>query len=273
MKYILVLITLFLVGCSHVENTSDNTSQVNTDLPVQQDNSVTPETEDQYSFSTEVDTVVIHPISHATAVVEWWDDVIFADPAEDIDSYKWLTPTIVFVSHEHGDHFQNDVLEQLWDENTIFLATQSVFDQMTETIQAKTTIMANGDTIEKNGFTISAIPAYNIREEALNFHPEWRDNGYIFEKDGYRVYFSWDSEDTSEMRALTDIDLAFVSMNLPFTMDINAAVSAVLEFQPSNVFPYHFRWKQWLADVESFKAQVEVANSDINVIIADWYGE
>jgi len=263
---------LFLAWCSH--DTNEKQADVVPETAPTQEEIMQAKTMSKiYNFPIGEEYIYIHPIAHATAMVEWWDDVIFADPAEDIEKYKWYTPSIVFISHEHGDHFKNDVLEALNTPDVKFLASQSVYDQLSAELQANTTAMVNGDTLEHNGFTITAIPAYNIREEALGFHPEGRDNGYIFEKDGYRVYFSWDSEDTPEMRALEDIDIAFVSMNLPYTMSIESAISWVLDFAPTVVFPYHYRGKEGVADIEAFKLGLETQNSDISVMIHDWYSE
>lgn len=89
--------------------------------------------------------------------------------------------------------------------------------------------------------TIDAVPAYNITEESKNFHPQGRDNRYVLTIGDFRVYISGDTEDTPEMHTLRGIDLAFACMNLPFTMDVKAAASAVAEFKPSYVYPYHYR--------------------------------
>ena len=215
------------------------------------------------------DTIEIIPLQHASAIMKWGDEVVYADPVE--PTWNYDDPTIIFVSHEHGDHFSNEILSNLNLERVTLLTTQTVYDKLAEELQEKATIMNNGDSISKNGFSITAIPAYNIREEALDFHPEWRGNGYIFEKDGHRVYFSGDSEDTPEMRALEDIDIAFVSMNLPYTMWATAAASAVNEFKPKVVFPYHYRGKEDLTDLEKFKRLVEEENTETEVIFANWY--
>jgi L-ascorbate metabolism protein UlaG (beta-lactamase superfamily) len=88
---------------------------------------------------------------------------------------------------------------------------------------------------------------------------------------GKKVYLSGDTEDIPEMRALTNIEVAFVCMNLPFTMDINQAASAVLEFKPKVIYPYHYRGQGGLSDVEAFKKLVEAGNSKIEVRLRNWY--
>jgi L-ascorbate metabolism protein UlaG (beta-lactamase superfamily) len=103
----------------------------------------------------------------------------------------------------------------------------------------------------------------------MNFHPVGRDNGYVVSVDGLRIYISGDTEDIPEMRALENIDVAFVCMNLPFTMDIDAAASAVAEFAPTYVYPYHYRGRDGgTQDPEAFADLLEGA---VNVKFGDWY--
>lgn len=227
-----------------------------------------------YSLMLKSEIVQIFPISHATFVAEWWDQVIYIDPAEAIESYTtYKKPTLVLVTHEHGDHFNLEVLETLVQDGVKFVVNPTVYEKLSPRLQALALTMKNGDMQEVSGIKIEAVPAYNIREEAKNFHPQGRDNGYVLEKNTARMYISGDSEDTPEMRALTDIDLAFVSMNLPFTMPLESAVSWVLAFAPKQVFPYHFRGKEGMTDVASFKSQVETQNPDIKVFLHDWYSQ
>lgn len=131
--------------------------------------------------------------------------------------------------------------------------------------------MKNGEKTTILNIPIEAIAMYNIREEALKFHPKGAGNGYIFKLGNDRVYFSGDTEDTPEMRALTNIDKAFVCMNMPYTMTVEQAAAATLAFKPKQVYPYHYRGKAGLSDVNKFKELVEAASNDIEVIQWDWY--
>jgi len=121
------------------------------------------------------------------------------------------------------------------------------------------------------GMTIEAIPMYNLRDEALNFHPKGRGNGYVISLAGERIYISGDTEDIPEMRELTNIDKAFICMNLPYTMTVESAASAVLDFKPKIAIPYHYRGKDGLSDIENFKQIIESKNSDIKVEFLKWY--
>jgi L-ascorbate metabolism protein UlaG (beta-lactamase superfamily) len=112
---------------------------------------------------------------------------------------------------------------------------------------------------------------YNLREEALQFHKKGRGNGYVIELAGQRIYISGDTEDIPEMRKLQEIDKAFVCMNLPYTMPVESAADAVLDFKPKKVYPYHYRGQGGLSDVQKFKTLVNTGNSDIEVIQLNWY--
>lgn len=133
--------------------------------------------------------------------------------------------------------------------------------------------MNNGEEATKNGLKITAIPMYNITEGRLDKHVKGRGNGYVLEKDGYRVYISGDTEGIPEMRNLENIDKAFVCMNLPYTMDVEQAADAVVEFAPKEVIPYHYRGTNGLSDVEKFKTIVNETNPEIKVTLMEWYPE
>ena len=112
---------------------------------------------------------------------------------------------------------------------------------------------------------------YNLREEALKFHSKGRGNGYVFNIDNERIYFSGDTEDIPEMRNLNNIDKAFVCMNLPYTMTVESAASAVLEFKPKQVYPYHYKGTNGLSDVSKFKKLINNGNNEIEVVQLNWY--
>jgi len=125
--------------------------------------------------------------------------------------------------------------------------------------------MANGDKAEVQGITVEAIPMYNITPGRTG-HTKGRGNGYVLTIDGKRIYVAGDTEDIPEMRALQNIDMAFVCMNLPFTMDINQAASAVREFRPKVVYPYHYS----SSDVNRFK-QLIGKDVSVEVRLRKWY--
>ena len=140
---------------------------------------------------------------------------------------------------------------------------------MPDELKGMSTEIGNGASTDFNALNVEAIPAYNLTEERQKFHPKGRDNGYVLSFEGFRVYVSGDTEDIPEMRSLKDIDLAFVCMNLPFTMDANAAASAVSEFAPSFVYPYHYRGKD--GGTQDPKAFAKMVSGDVEVKLAPWY--
>ncbi|MCB1334764.1 MAG: MBL fold metallo-hydrolase [Roseivivax sp.] len=193
-------------------------------------------------FQTATGEVAVFPVAHASFVMQTPAGVIYADPVGDPAAYDaYPRPDLILITHEHGDHFNADTLTALKGDGTHLITNPAVADKLPDGLKGAAEVLANGDSTTWNGVAIDAIPAYNMTEERKNFHPQGRDNGYVLTVDGFRVYISGDTEDIPEMRALTDIGLAFVCMNLPFTMTAEAAASAVAEFKPKAVYPYHYR--------------------------------
>ena len=222
-------------------------------------------------FEASGGNITVHPVNHASVVMETPAGTIYIDPVGDAAAYGGFpAPDLILITHEHGDHYKADTLSAIMADGTVMITNPAVFAMLPDDLKAKASEIANGASSEFNGVSIDAIPAYNITEDRLNFHPQGRDNGYVLGFDGLRVYVSGDTEDIPEMRALTGIDLAFVCMNLPFTMDINQAASAVAEFKPKYVYPYHYRGRDdGTQDPEAF---AKLVGDAVEVKLADWYG-
>ena len=135
---------------------------------------------------------------------------------------------------------------------------------------AEVKVLANGASTSWQGVTIEAVPMYNLDPQKQKFHPKGRGNGYLLTLGGKRVYIAGDTEDIPEMRALENIDVAFVCMNLPYTMNVAAAADAVLEFQPMVVYPYHYRGTDGMSDLGEFRSLV-ASNAAIDVRVLAWY--
>lgn len=215
--------------------------------------------------------VSIIPISHASGVLNWGGTAIYTDPTGDALLYaNQPKPSVILLTDIHGDHMSTSTLTALASASTTIVAPKAVADLLPKTI-ADVIVLANGANQVVQGFSIETIPMYNIPETADSRHSKGRGNGYVVEKDGYRVYISGDTANTPEMRALTNIDWALVCMNLPYTMGVEEAAEAVLAFKPKNVTPYHYRGPDGLSDIEKFKSLVNAGDASINVAIMDWY--
>lgn len=222
------------------------------------------------TFETSAGPITIRPVSHASFVMETPKGTIYVDPVGDPSQYAdFPTADLILITHEHGDHYSEETLQAIKADATQMITNPAVMGKLSDGLKSNTTEVANGGTATFNDMTIEAIPAYNTTEDRLNFHPQGRDNGYVLNFDGFRVYISGDTEDIPEMRELQNIDLAFVCMNLPFTMDAIAAASAVSEFGPTYVYPYHYRGRDGgTQDPESFARMV---GNEVEVKLGKWY--
>lgn len=217
--------------------------------------------------------ITVTPIEHATAVIAVGDKTLYVDPVGGADAFTGQPAAdVVLVTHNHSDHFNAETLQAVLGEATL-IVPQAVKDQLPEALTAKATVMNNGDTLDVNGLTITAIPMYNIPESENAFHVKGQGNGYVVENNGARVYIAGDTSYIPEMSVLTDIDVALVPMNLPYTMGVEEAAQAVLDFKPKKVYPYHYRNQDGtLSDVERFKQLVGQGDPDIEVVLTDtWY--
>lgn len=215
--------------------------------------------------------LVIHPILHGTFAMQWQGKIIYVDPFGGEQAFLGLErPDLVLITDIHGDHMSPATLEVVLQDATRIVAPSAVQEQLPEAMKGKTSVIDNGESIELLGLTITAMPMYNLPETPESRHPKGRGNGYVIEIGGKRVYISGDTHDIPEMRSLKHIDIAFVCMNPPNTMSMEQAADAVLAFKPAIVYPFHFRSRSGLSDVEGFKRIVS-ANKNIEVRLRSWY--
>jgi L-ascorbate metabolism protein UlaG (beta-lactamase superfamily) len=195
--------------------------------------------------------VGIHPVMHASLALSYGAEVFYVDPAE--NGYEGLpAPTAIFITHAHGDHYNEDNLVKLAGEAVPIYVNEDVFGKLPEALKGRATAMKNGDSATVNGVGVEAIPAYNITEDRKQYHPQGVGNGYVFTFGDKKIYVAGDTEDVPELRALTGIEVAFLPMNLPYTMDVTQAADAVKAFRPAIVYPYHSRG----SDLEQFTTLV-----------------
>ncbi len=217
--------------------------------------------------------VTVIPISHATAVLTWGDKTIYTDPTGGAEAFTdQLKPQLIVVTDIHGDHFSAETLGAVVADANI-IVPQAVKDLLPEDLMPRAIVLGNGEATTEQGFQITAIPMYNTPESSESRHAKGRGNGYVIERDGFRVYVAGDTSGTPEMRALTDIDIALVPMNLPYTMSVEEAADVVLAFKPRHVYPYHYRGQEGLSDVNQFKALVNAGDPNIDVVLLNWYPE
>jgi len=210
--------------------------------------------------------LVIHPINHATLALAWNKLIIYVDPVGGAERYAGLPrPNLILITDIHGDHLNVDTLKAIGEQASL-IAPAAVTAQLPEGLRKRTTVLTNNETTTVGGVFVRAIPAYNLSAERLKFHPEGRGNGYVLTLGDKRVYFSGDTEDITEMRTLKNIEVAFVCMNLPYTMDVNHAASAVREFRPRIVYPYHYRG----SELDKFKKLVG-DDAGVEVRLRQWY--
>jgi L-ascorbate metabolism protein UlaG (beta-lactamase superfamily) len=214
-------------------------------------------------FETSAGPVRITPVYHASVLVEAGGKNIYVDPARPGD-FEGLPPAdLILITHDHGDHMDPSVISKLSKADTQIMAPLAVV----QTVTAAKPI-ANGETRTWGAWTIEAVPMYNLKRgpaPGVLYHPKGHGNGYVLTYGGKRFYFSGDTEGTPEMRALKNIDVAFVCMNLPYTMTPDEAADAVKAFHPRVVIPYHYRQSN-LAEF-----QKDLQGTGIEVRILDWY--
>ncbi len=213
----------------------------------------------------------VHPKGHASFVMETQAGVLYVDPVGDPTKYEDVPkPDLILITHEHGDHFNAETLSVL-SESAGIISNLGAFGKMPGSLQDRTETLRNGRGHSFGGVTIEALPAYNLTPDRRKYHPRGRDNGYLLTLPGpFRVYISGDTEDIREMRGLRAIDMAFVCMNLPFTMDIFSAASAVNQFKPRMAIPYHFRGQgeEGTQDPAEF---AKLVGDHTEVRIGTWY--
>jgi L-ascorbate metabolism protein UlaG (beta-lactamase superfamily) len=212
-------------------------------------------------FKTSAGTLKITPIKHASFMIEAGGQVIHVDPAQ--GSFDGLPQAdVILLTDIHGDHLAPAIIAKLKKSGTVIIAPQAVQQTVTEA-----TVMHNGETKKLGAWTIEAIPMYNMKPNAQGQipHEKGRGNGYVVTYGGLRIYIAGDTEGIPEMRALKNIDVAFIPMNLPYTMPPQDAADAVRAFHPKVVYPYHYQG----SDLKVFEAGLK--GSGVEVRIRDWY--
>ena len=206
--------------------------------------------------------VTFHALTHASIRIQYDGKEIEIDPVtklgnKTIDYAAMPKADYLFVTHEHGDHFNQEAIKILSGEKTRFITNQRCAE-----MYGSGEVMKNGDKLLlADDFTIEAVPAYNYSEGRTQFHPKGRDNGYILTIDGLRIYIAGDTEDIPEMSAVKDIDIAFLPCNQPYTMTPDQLVKAAKIIKPKVLFPYHYGQ----TDLSSIPEQLQNDGIDVRI--------
>lgn len=182
-----------------------------------------------------------HALMHASLRIEFDGKEIEIDPVgkmDDrvIDYAAFPKADFIFVTHDHYDHLDTAAIATLSKEGTQVIANRNTADAL-----GYGTVMSNGDSLSlANWLSVEAVPAYNITEGHMQFHPKGRDNGFVLTIDGMRIYIAGDTEDIDEMAAIKDIDIAFLPCNQPYTMTVDQLLRVAHTIQPKVLFPYHY---------------------------------
>lgn len=214
--------------------------------------------------------VVIHPLFHASLVMSWNGKIIYSDPDDDstfLSRYPALPPAdLILVTHSHGDHYASTRLAALRGTNTVFVVPQDLYNQASfAPFRTNAAVLGYGASTNVVGLRIEAVAGYNAN------HAYGINNAYVLTIADKRILISGDTGNTAELRALQNVDVAFLCMNLPYTMSAGDATNLVWATRPRVVYPYHYRnsggqltnaatFKQWLG-----------TNAGVEVRLRNWY--
>jgi len=190
-------------------------------------------------FPTNSGDLTIQFLGHGSLLFEFNGLNIYTDPFSQVADYTKLPAAdLVFVTHEHHDHLDLPALGAIRTDRT-----QVVCNAASASLLPGSLVMHNHEQREIQGIPVAAVPAYNLlhkRGDGQPFHPKGIGNGYVLTFGELRVYLAGDTENVPEMKGLHDIDVAFLPMNLPYTMTPEMVASAARTFKPKILYPYHF---------------------------------
>lgn len=214
-------------------------------------------------FQTRAGVLKLTPIQHATALLEAGGQAVYIDPWSQGNFAGLPKADVILITDIHGDHMDPKAIEAIRKAGTKILAPAAVAETVKDA-----EVIANGGSKTSGAWKFEAVPMYNLNRGPAPgklFHDKGRGNGYVITYGGTRIYFSGDTEPTPEMKALKNIDVALICMNLPYTMTPEEAAEAVRGFKPKIAIPYHYRD----SDTQKFAKALEGSGTEVRLI--DWY--
>ena len=192
------------------------------------------------TIKTNSGDLLITFVGHGSLNFSYSGKNIYIDPVSRYADYSIFPKAdIILVTHQHGDHFDQETIKLIEKPTSTIYLTQACAEKS----DGKSTVLYNGDSVILGNIKIEAVPAYNLvhkRDNGSPFHPKGEGNGYVITFDNIKVYIAGDTENVPEMANLKDIDIAFLPMNLPYTMTPDMVADAVELFKPKILYPYHF---------------------------------
>ncbi len=191
------------------------------------------------NYKTPLGEIQVTFIGHASVMIRWNGRIIYTDPYSEIADYHGRPKAdLILITHAHYDHYDAEALSEIEKPSTIFVVSKNIGKK-----DKRYRVLLNGESTDFEGIHISAVPSYNINRRNDHgdlFHPKGEGNGYILDFNGFKLFFAGDTEPVAEMKYVTNIDIAFLPKNLPYTMTDEEFVSLANAIRPTYLYPIHF---------------------------------
>lgn len=191
------------------------------------------------SYKTPLGEIKIKVFGHASLLLQWNGKNIYFDPYSEVIDYTGMEPAdLILVTHSHYDHYDKCAFSKIETPDTTFVVSKDVTE-----VDHRYKVLNNNETFRYGKMVIHSVPSYNINrrnEQGDLFHPKGAGNGYIIDLSGYRLYIAGDTEPIPEMKAITNIDIAFLPKNLPYTMTDEEFIEVANLIKPKYLYPIHY---------------------------------
>ncbi len=191
------------------------------------------------NYRTPIGNIEISVIGHASLLIKWNGKNIYSDPYSEVENFKGMPKAdLILITHNHYDHFDRKAIDAIKTDTTHFIVGKNVGDN-----DGRYRVLCNGESDNFEGIQIIAVPSYNVNrknDKGEHFHPKGEGNGYILDFGGFKVYIAGDTEPISEMKFITNIDIAFLPKNLPYTMTDEEFIQVANLIKPRYLYPIHF---------------------------------